>query len=458
MVEFGHVQMPHADLQGTDALEQALLQGAAQAHGLAGGLHLGTQGVAGVGKLIEREPGHLGDDIIDGRLVAGRGGGQQDLIQIQAHADLGGDPGNGIAGGLGGQGGGAGHPGIDLDEVIFRRDRIQGKLDIAAAVDLQGPDQLQGHPAKHGAVRLRQGLGGGHHDGIAGVDAHGIHIFHVADGDGIVAAVAHNLVFDLLVAPDALFHQHLMDRGEGQGVFHQRGALEFIVGKAAAGAAQGEGGAQHHGIADVRRGGQALFQGVGDPGGEDGLSQVLAELFEQVPVLGLPDAGGGGAQQLHAAFLQDPLPVQVHGQIQARLAADAGDDGVRPLMADDPGQIFQSRRLHVDLIRHGGIRHNGGRVGIAQDHLIAFLLQGHAGLGSGVVEFGGLTDDDGAGADDQDLSDVRSLRHKSSLLPFCTMEVLPPQAKKIRLRAAARRRRGSSSPGFYTRKNDLSTG
>ena len=39
-----------------------------------------------------------------------------------------------------------------------------------------------------------------------------------------------------------------------------------------------------------------------------------------------------GAQQLNLALLQDALFRQLHGQIQAGLAADAGNDGVRPLI------------------------------------------------------------------------------------------------------------------------------
>ena len=37
--------------------------------------------------------------------------------------------------------------------------------------------------------------------------------------------------------------------------------------------------------------------------------------------------------------------------------------------------------------------------------------QGLAGLGAGVVELAGLADDDGAGADDEDLLDVGALGH-----------------------------------------------
>ena len=47
------------------------------------------------------------------------------------------------------------------------------------------------------------------------------------------------------------------------------------------------------------------------------------------------------------------------------------------------------------------VGHDGGGVGIDQHGFDAFLAEGFAGLGAGVVKFGGLTDDDGAGAYDQ---------------------------------------------------------
>ena len=47
------------------------------------------------------------------------------------------------------------------------------------------------------------------------------------------------------------------------------------------------------------------------------------------------------------------------------------------------------------------VGHDGGGVGIDQHGFDAFLAEGFAGLGAGVVKFGGLADDDGAGAYDQ---------------------------------------------------------
>ena len=66
--------------------------------------------------------------------------------------------------------------------------------------------------------------------------------------------------------------------------------------------------------------------------------------------------------QLHPALLQDALLLQLHGQVQARLAADAGDDGVGPLVAQYLRHVFQRQRLHVHLIRDGRVRHDGSGV------------------------------------------------------------------------------------------------
>ena len=113
------VQMAHAGFQRPDRLQQGFLHGPAHRHNFAGGLHLGIQGVVGIGELVKGEPGNLGHHIVKGGFK-GRGGvGNADLVQAHAHGDFGGDPGDWVAGGLGGQGRGTGHPGVDLDEVIL---------------------------------------------------------------------------------------------------------------------------------------------------------------------------------------------------------------------------------------------------------------------------------------------------------------------------------------------------
>src|SRR5690606_26929092 len=140
------------------------------------------------------------------------------FVQGVADRDFGGDPGDRITGGLGGEGAGPADPGIHFDDVIPVAFGIQGELDIAAAADVQGADDAQGGGAQALVVPIRQRLGGGDHDAVPGVDPHRIHVFHVADHDAVVGGIPHHFVFDLLVAGDAFFDEALADRAASQPV------------------------------------------------------------------------------------------------------------------------------------------------------------------------------------------------------------------------------------------------
>ena len=190
--------------------------------------------------------------------------------------------------------------------------------------------------------------------------------------------------------------------------------LFCVLGRAAAGAAQGEGGTDNDGITDAVRHGQGILHSLGDVGGNDRLADLRHGFLEELPVLGPGNGLGVSAQQADALGLQEALLVQLHGQGQARLAAQARQDGVRLFLFDDALDGLHRQGLQVDLIRHGLVGHDGGGVGIAQHHVDAGLLQHPAGLGAGIVEFSGLADDDGAGADDQDFLDGSIERHQHS--------------------------------------------
>ena len=275
-------------------------------------------------------------------------------------------------------------------------------------------DDVQGGGAEHLELLVRQGLGGRHHDGVAGVDAHRVEVLHGADGDDVAHAVPHGLKLDLFPAEDCLFDE---DLGDGRGVQTRLGddaQLFRVFGRAAAGAAQGESGTDDDGIADALRHSQGILHGLGDVGGNDRLADLRHGFLEQLPVLGPGDGLGVGAQQADALGLQEALLVQLHGQGQARLAAQARQDGVGLFFLDDAFDGLHRQRLQVDLVGHGLVGHDGGGVGVAQHHVDAGLLQHTAGLGAGVVKLGGLSDDDGAGADDQDFLDGSIERHQHS--------------------------------------------
>ena len=89
-------------------------------------------------------------------------------------------------------------------------------LPVGAAADGDVTVMYDGVDEASGDIK-RSG-GGSHDDRVAGVDADGVQVLHVADGDDVALVVAHDLVLDLFPAGDALFHQDLMDGGKAQAV------------------------------------------------------------------------------------------------------------------------------------------------------------------------------------------------------------------------------------------------
>ena len=410
-VKLGVIDVVHADLQRADALQEGLLQRGADAHDLARGLHLSAKEIGGGGELVEGEAGELGDHVVKTGLKCRVGVGDLDLLQRHADGDLCRDARDGIAGCLGGKCGGTGYTGVDLDEVVLTGGGVKGELYVTAAGDLQLADQLDGGVVEHLVFLVGEGHDGSHHDGVARMYANGVDILHTADGDGVIGRVTHNLELDLLVALDGLLDQNLMYGGELERVGADLDQLLLVVGKATACAAEGECRTKHDRVADALSCCLCLLQIIGDLGGDNGLADRLAKLLEQLAVLSALDGFGAGAEQLNAAFLQHALLLQLHCQVQTRLTADTGNDRVGALHAQDLCNVFKRQGLHVHLVRDGGVGHDGRRVAVAKHDLIALFLERQARLRACVVELSRLSDDDGAGADDQDLFQICSFCH-----------------------------------------------
>ena len=235
--------------------------------------------------------------------------------------------------------------------------------------------------------------------------ADGVEVFHAAHGDDVAGAVAHGLKLDLFPAVDIALDEDLRDRGRVEAGLRGGGELLRAVGHAAARAAERERRAQHDRIADGCGRGLGLLEVVGDLRRDDRLADALAELLELLAVLGAADAVAVRAEKLDLALLEHALLLELHRQIQTGLAADARDDRVRTLLAQDTRHILQRQRLHVHLVRDGGIRHDRGGVGVDEDNLVPLLLR------AGIVKLSGLADDDRAGADDHNFLQIRSFGH-----------------------------------------------
>ena len=84
--------------------------------------------------------------------------------------------------------------------------------------------------------------------------------------------------------------------------------------------------------------------------------------------------------------------MEFQGQVQTCLPAQPGYDRVRAFIATDSCQVLQRQRFHIHLIRDRMVCHNRGRIRVYENHLAALLLQGKAGLCSGIVKLSGLPD------------------------------------------------------------------
>ena len=243
------------------------------------------------------------------------------------------------------------------------------------------------------------------------MDAHGVNVLDGADDDAVARGVAHDLHLVFLPALQGLLYQDLGLRRELQALRGNAVQVSLGVGHAAAGAAQGEAGANDHGQANVVGNLARLVQRVGDARLRALEANLLHGLGKELAVLARLDGVKVAANDLHAVLLKHAGVTQGDGAVQGRLAAHVGQQGVRPLLLYDLGHGLRGDGLHVGAVRGLRVRHDGCRVGVDQHDLVALVAQGAAGLGAGIVKLAGLANDDGARANDEDLLDVGTLGH-----------------------------------------------
>mmetsp|Transcript_29059 Transcript_29059/g.78270 ORF Transcript_29059/g.78270 Transcript_29059/m.78270 type:complete len:216 (-) Transcript_29059:1056-1703(-) len=154
LVVLGQVPAVQACLHATQRLLHALLPGAADGHDLSHTLHHRRQLGLAASKLLKVEAGHLGDHVVNGRLKGG-GGHLGDvvgnLVQGVPHRQLGRHLGDGEAGGLGCQGGGAADARVHLDDDHVTICGVDGHLHVGATT-------LHAHLADDGDSCITQAL------------------------------------------------------------------------------------------------------------------------------------------------------------------------------------------------------------------------------------------------------------------------------------------------------------
>ena len=239
--------------------------------------------------------------------------------------------------------------------------------------------------------------------------------------------------------------------------FGERGELLAVIGDAAAGTAERERRPDDRRKPDLFECRRRFLDVACDHRARTFETDPFHRLAKQLAVFGLGDRRSLGADHLDAVRRQYALLVQVERGVQGGLPAHRRQKGkdaplrhVR-LFADD--DLFDEvRRDGLDIGRIGEARvgHDRRGVRIDQHHAVAFGFQRLAGLCPGIVEFAGLADDDGPGADDQNAVDIVPPGHH--LIPVT-----------IRTQKKALARRADSTPpaqrallhGIYERRSAL---
>ena len=262
-------------------------------------------------------------------------------------------------------------------------------------------------------VAVGKRLRGRDHDRIAGVHAHGVEIFHVADGDAGVSPVAHHLVLDLLPSPQGALDEDLVDWRRREAT--QGDTLEVGVGghEPSTGPAERVRRADDEREAVERRKVPDLFDRFAHPRDRDRLAHRLEHLFEGLAVFGLADCVDRRAEH------PDPVPVEhacireVGREVEARLTTQSRQQRVGSLALDDPLYRLNRQRLEVHAVGDFFVGHDRGGVRVDQHGLDALFAKRLARLRAGVVELGGLADHDRPRTEDQNLARSGRLGHSS---------------------------------------------
>ena len=248
---------------------------------------------------------------------------------------------------------------------------------------------------------IRQSLRGSDDDALAGVDAERVKVLHVADGDAVVKAVAHHLIFHLFPAFQTFLNQNL--RREGEGFFCQTIQLFFVVAESGAETAERVGGTEDDGIAETCGSIACLLDGFASLAA-DGFDTDFVEFFhEEFTVFGVHDGLNGRAEHLKSVFFKHSVSEEFHAAVQRGLSAEGKHDALRFFLFNDTLDEIGGDRKEVDVVSHsfGGL--HGGDVGIDEDGFDAFFLESLEGLGTGIVKLSCLANFQSAGTKQQNF-------------------------------------------------------
>ena len=173
------------------------------------------------------------------------------------------------------------------------------------------------------------------------------------------------------------------------------------------------------------------------------LADPVEQVAERLAVLGHLDRLERRPEQADRVALEDAGLGQGVARFSAVWPPRPASRPSGSLLGDDRLDRLDGQRLEVDRVGDLRVGHDRGRVRVDEDRADALGPQRAAGLRPGVVELGGLADDDRPGAEDQDRGGLAGRSaHRALVRPASR----PPRTGRTR-RA---RRAGPGAPsGWY---------
>lgn len=368
IVKLVSLETDEAGVNLANGLLDGLLEGSANSHDLSDRLHGGTNVTLHVLELGQIPTGDLGDDVIQRRLEVGAGGlcnrvGK--LGERVAETNLGSSVCERVTGSLGSKSRRTRETGVDLDDSVVESVWLQSVLDVTLTNNTEMANNLDSGGTEHVVLLVAQGLGRRNDNGVTSVNAKGIEVLHVADGDAVVGGVADNLILDFLPSLQGLLDQDL--RGQSERPSRHVAELLLIMRESRSKTTQSVGSADDDGVSNNLGGFQCLLDGSDSNRLGDGDVNLPESLSEELSVLTGLEGLDWRSQDLDSVLLEKSHAFHLDTQVQGGLATESEEDSVRLLALDNIFDIFGGNRQIVDLVGEHMGSLNRGNVRVDED-------------------------------------------------------------------------------------------
>ena len=243
------------------------------------------------------------------------------------------------------------------------------------------------------------------------MDTKRVNVFDKANGNHIVVCVADNLKLELFPAENRFLYENLTYEAGLQTSCADGFEFFAVVDKSAAGSSHGVGRAKNNRVTQFICNSESIFYTVCNLAASHFNSQGIHRLFKLNTVLSALNGIYLNTDYLYVIFVKNAGFVQLCTEIQSRLTAKIWQKGVRTFFGNNLFQSFYIERFNVSDISGFRVCHDRGRIGIDQNDFVAQFAKCLAGLGTGIVKFAGLTDDNRTGTYDEYFVNIRSLWH-----------------------------------------------